>query len=168
MIAMPQTASMDYKGAFRYTAAWAAFNHDNITDLTRHAEEFHGKLGSLNFQYSNSDRVLHVWGIVTPGAGPLLTTRTEMKATLDKIAQQQPDETAGGVFDVRTLPWNDHGSAQLEPCLYLRWDIVDDHTPVEQMMKQLDRFSTVAFVWKRGKMLEVQRAYWKDHPQHGR
>jgi hypothetical protein len=162
--AMSQT-SLDYKEAFRYAAAWASFEHDNVTDLSRNAHEFHGTLGSLEFQYSEQDRVLHVWSFIMPGAGPFVTNRPEIKTTLDRIAQQQPAETAESVFDVRTLDWHKQAGPELDPCLYLRLDIFDGATPVNQMVKKLDHLSTTGYVWHRQKMLEVLRAYWMAHPK---
>jgi hypothetical protein len=47
--AMPQTVLLDYRNAFRYAAAWASFDHDDVTTLSQSAHEFHGTLGSLDF-----------------------------------------------------------------------------------------------------------------------
>ena len=160
---MPEVQRFDYMSAFRYVAAWASFDNDDVSDLSRNPHEFHGKLGSLNFAYSDEERVLHVWGLVNMGAGPLLTSRKEMKTVIDGIAREHPDQTGGGEFEVTTLPWNNHGSPKLEPCLYLRLDIHDGKTPPLEMTKRLNEFSTTVYVWNRGKMLEVQRAYWKVH-----
>ena len=162
---MQQATSLNHNDAYRYAAAWAALDHDDITRLNGGGKDFYGTLGSLEFQFSEKDKVLHVWTFVVPGAGPLLTTRAELKTTLDRIAQQEPDQTAGAVFDIRTLDWNKQASPKLEPCLYLRLDFVDGATPVDQMMEKFRNLSRAGYIWHRQKMLELLQAYWKEHPK---
>lgn len=162
---MPTTETLDYMGAFRYVAVWASKINANTSDMTRNPHDFHGTLGSLDFFFSEQDHVLHIWSFVSDSAGPLLGQRAEIKANLDQIAQQYPEETSGGKFDIRTLEWNRQAGPELEPCLWLRLDIYNDAIPPQEMMKKLDGFSTTGFIWNRHKLAEVQRAYWKTHPR---
>ena len=158
-------SDFDYMSAFRYVAAWASFDNDDVTELSRNPKEFHGHLGSLDFFYSEEIHVLHVWAFVTPGSGPLLTTRAEVKQSIDRIARENPHETAGGVFDIRTLDWNKQVTAKLEPCLWLRADILDAKMPVKDMVKRLNDLSTAGYVWHREKMSRILDAYWQAHPK---
>ena len=158
------TKVFDYTSAFRYVAAWASFDNDDITELSRNPHDFYGHLGSLDFSYLEQDRVLRVWAFVAPGSGPLLSSRTEVKQTIDRIAQEHPEETSGGVFDVRTLDWNKQATPKLEPCLWLRLDIADATLPVNAMIKRLNDLSTAGYSWHREKMSKVLDAYWQAHP----
>ena len=165
---MPENAPLDYRDAFRYTAAWASSVHADIAALTRSPHEFHGTLGSLDFAYSEQDHVLHAWSFVMPGAGPFVTTRPEIKETLDQIAHQHPEQTDGAVFEIATLDWNRRASANLEPCLRLRLDIRDHTMPVPEMVNRLTHFSTTGYLWNREKMLKILDDYWKAHPKPAR
>lgn len=156
---------LDYMSAFRYVAAWASFDNDDVTDLTRNPHEFYGHLGSLDFFYSDESHVLHAWAFVTPGSGPLLSTRVEVKQIIDIIAREHPQETSGGVFDVRTLEWNKQVTPKLEPCLWLRTDISDAKIPTKDMVKRLNDLSTAGYLWHREKMSRVLDAYWQTHPK---
>jgi hypothetical protein len=139
--------------------------HDSLSKIVSAEGEFHGTLGGLDFQFSAQDHVLHVWGFVTPGAGPLLRDKADLKATLDKFANDHPEETANAVFDIRTLDWNKQVSPKLEPCLYLKLDIADGATPVERVMNELQTLSRTSYIWNREKMLTAIRIYKKDHPR---
>ena len=161
---MHEDAALDYRNAFRYTAGWAALTHEDTSSLTRNPHDFHGTLGSLDFAYSEQDHVLRVWSFVMAGAGPLVTKRPEIKATVDRIAQEHPEETGGAVFEIGTLDWNRY-SSDLEPCMRLRLDILDSAMPLPAMIKRLDDFSTTGYQWKREKMMKVLRDYWQAHPQ---
>ena len=157
--------TLDYMGAFRYVAGWASKINANTSDLTRNLHDFYGTLGSLDFFYSDQERILHVWSFVSIGAGPLLAERAGMKVMLDQAAEHNPEETDDGVFDIRTLSWNRQVSSKLEPCLWLRLDISDNTIPLQEMTKKLDHFSTTGYIWNRQKLPEIQRAYWKAHPK---
>ena len=159
---MQQTVSLDHDNAHRYAAAWAALDHDDIARLNGSEKDFYGTLGSLEFQYSDKDRVLHVWTFVMAGAGSLLADGVQMKTNLDRIAQQEPDQTAGAIFDIRTLNWNKQASPKLEPCLYLRLDLVDGTLPVDQAMKKFKELSRAGYIWHRQKILDAFRVYFKD------
>lgn len=162
---MSDEHNISYMEAFRYVAAWASFDHDDTTDLTRNPHEFYGRLGSLDFLYSESDHTLHTFAFVGAGMGLLLSSRAEVKATLDKTAKESPSETGGGSFDIRTLPWNRQVTAKLEPCLYLRLDISDTSVSVSDMVKRLNGLSTAGYTWHGHKLLNVFADYWKAHPE---
>ena len=172
MILMPTTNAQSAKSlalnhidALRYVAAWASFDHDDVTDLTRNPNEFYGHLGSLDFLYSDSDHTLHAFSFVGAGMDLLLTSRAEIKSTLDRTAKEHPNETANGSFDIRTLPWNRQVTPKLEPCLYLKMDIGDATVPVADMVKRLNDLSTAGFTWHGQKLLHVFADYWKAHPE---
>lgn len=80
-------------------------------------------------------------------------------------AQTQPQETAGGTFDVRTLAWHKQAGPELDPCLWLRLDISDATVPPPEMRKRLDHFSTIGYIWHSQKMMKVYEAYWKAQPK---
>ena len=162
---MTETATLNYMDAFRYTAMWASFVNKQTTDLERNPHDFYGKLGSLDFSYSDATHVLSVWSFVMPGAGPFLTDKHEVKEALDAIAREHPAETDGATFDIRTLQWNHRASPKLEPCLWLRLDIQNNIVPTNEMAKRLDHFSTTGYNWSTVKISKVLDTYWAAHPR---
>ncbi|WP_263381961.1 hypothetical protein [Granulicella arctica] len=164
---MTLTGSLDHDSAYRYAAAWAEFDHDDIHRLATEGSDFHGTLGSLEFEYKGGERTLHVWSIVAMAMGPLLGERAEVKTTLDGIARQHPEETAGGVFDVRSLEWH-RQPAGMDPCLFLRLDVHDSSLPADQMDAKLKELARTAYVWHRQKLNQVLENYWKEHPRPAR
>ena len=160
----PVSAHLDYDSAFRYVAAWASSVNASTTDITRTPRDFFGVLGSLNFSYTEQEHVLHVWAVVMPGAGPFVTRRPQVKVALDEIARREPGQTDGASFQITTLSWNQRAPS-LEPCLWLRLDILDNRVSSQDMLKKLDHFSTTGYDWNRHKMSRVLDAYWQAHPQ---
>ncbi|WP_157477542.1 hypothetical protein [Granulicella tundricola] len=162
---MPLSSTLTHGDAYRYVAAWAAFDHDSLAHISDNGKEFFGTMGGIDFQYAESDHILHVWGLIMPGAAPFLTTKAEIKQQIDQTAHDHPEETAGAVFDIRTLPWNKQSIAKLEPRLYLRLDLADTSIPTDQAMKRFKNLRDAAYVWHRQKMLEILNDWWAKHPE---
>ncbi len=166
MIAEPSPARpLDYDRALEYTLSWAAFINDDLFRFTVTEHEFHGTLGSLDFSYTTEEHVLHVWSFISPGAAPLLTRRADMREMIEQRGREHPEEMDGGVFDIRELPWNRQVGKTLDPCLWLRLDILDGSLSPKKMTKKLDHFSTAGYLWNRGKLSAVQDEYWAKHPK---
>ncbi len=156
---MSLQTGLSYADALRYVSAWAAFDHDDIAALTRSSHEFHGHLGSLDFEYTASDHTLRAFAFVGAGMGLLLTSRAEVMSTLDRTARERPVETGNGAFIVRTLSWNMQVSPKLEPCLYLQMELADAALSVPETVKRLDDLSTAGYLWHGHKLLAVLAAY---------
>jgi hypothetical protein len=159
---MPPDAPLHYDHALQYATAWAASDHDDPGQLRKDGLTFFGTLGSIDVQFSRTDHVLHAWAFIAPKMGPLLTHGGKMKAHLDQIAQDRPEETGGGVFDIRTLAWHLQATPDMDPCLYLRLDIVRDDILATDVAAAFKKLSDAAYIWHRHKFSDTFMAFYRD------
>lgn len=149
-------APMSVERARQYAAAWTKTRSDvSLSSLKTGADGgFFGPLGPLDVEYLVRENVLVVRGTASRMAEDLVKAADIMEE-LGRIAESQPEEVAGGKFELAILPWDNSKIVPKEHVLYIRIDFPRANLSNSDMIDKLNRLSRVSLEWRQLKLGRV-------------
>jgi len=142
---------MNRETAWRLTASLAKSLRASLDEAQHEADgSYYLELKALVIEFRAAERVLIARGTVFLPYAPL-AKQTELLGELARIAETDPDVTAGARFELAPGKWEQSP----EPALYLRLDFHNGGVTEASFEQRCRALSDAAYTWHRIKLREV-------------
>lgn len=141
---------MDAVTAYRYVAAWATAENEDIRSIQRlPSGDFFGEIASIGFQFDGERKLLVVRAAALPFAESLMGY-PDILQELHRIAREEPERVDGAKFELIKAPWDKD-----EPTLYLRLEYGDDTVPAAVLIPKWRKLRETGYLWLRTRLVDA-------------